>query len=114
MEELKAKIIELERELELERQSKQLLGQGYDFLNDLYMKLGQDYIQLKKKYDDYEIEQKKIVDELKQQTLDAIEGYNSKVRRLNEMLKTITDEKVIEQISAIFAEENTNNKKNNY
>jgi hypothetical protein len=144
MEDLKAKIIELERDLELERQSKQLLQEGYDILSDLYVKLSQDCNRIKdeirngfvnligqsadddnessmldlvvlfmKESADFKIKLNNELDELRKQTLDAIEGYNSKVRRLNDMLKRITEEKLIGEISAIFAEENKNNEKNN-
>jgi len=141
MEELKAKIKELEKQLEIEKQSKQLLQEGYDLLMELYVKLGRECNQIKdeikknlfnltgqslnedqilldqivivmKEFSDYKMKVNKEIDELREQTFAAIENYNSKIRKLNEMLSKIDKEKVIEQISEIFKSENEDNSKN--
>ena len=141
MEELKAKIKELEKQLDIEKQSKQLLQEGYDLLMELYVKLGRECNQIKdeikknlfnltgqslnedqilldqivivmKEFSDYKMKVNKEIDELREQTFAAIENYNSKIRKLNEMLSKIDKEKVIEQISKIFEKENKENQTN--
>lgn len=139
--EYKEKIKRLERELEVEKQARSSLKEGYDILMELYTKLNQGYNQIKdeikknfinlagqsldenqislneivivmKEFSDFKMKYNKDIEELREQTFAAIDNYNSKIKKLNEMLSKIDDEKLADQISEIFKSENESNANN--
>lgn len=101
---LNEKIKELEHNLELERQANNVLKEGYETIF-------KQFTELVTEFENYKKSGKELLDNLHASTVAAIEDYNAKARKLNELLSSIDDEKLAEKISEIFASENKNNQK---
>jgi len=132
MDDCKEKIKELEHKLEVSNEANRVLKVGYDDLLDKFIRLTQEYAKLldNNKAPGVSVNESELLEQfvklsqeffkfkddtnaelnfLRKETYAAVENYNAKIRKLNQLLSEIEDEKIIQKISEIFSQENKDN-----